>query len=387
MSSAPGQSLVRQTVVVTLIVAGLFAAIEGSVRLFWPQNLRTDYLSGDSIAVVDDELGHRLRPDMHAAVHGPEFAVEYRTNGEGLRDEGRHPLPVPAGTTRILVLGDSFAYGSGNAYEDSWATLVERRLLEDGYRVDVVKAGVPGYDTRTEALYLERIFASYDPDIVLLTFLPNDLFTNQPIESAGGAADDHVSPTEGRDKGSSLHSLFLLKRLLMANDGLYTRLYLLTKRREYFSTPPSAALRGQIEVTQALLARMQSFCRKKGRELAVLSIPQQFQVLVPEDTEETGLGIHDIDRLFAAFAEQQGFAWLATLPEMRETYRSDPQDLFYRFDGHLNRLGNRWVADYLARALTGRFPGHLSRDLPAPTAAIDDTLRPRAAPRQWVRAR
>lgn len=371
MNTAPGPSLIRQTVVVTLIVAGLFIAIEGSVRLFWPQNLRTDYLSGGSIAVVDDELGHRLRPDMHAAVHGPEFAVDYRTNREGLRDERAHPLPVPASTTRILVLGDSFAYGSGNEYRDSWAALVERRLLDEGYRVDVVKAGVPGYDTRTEALYLERIFARYDPDIVLLTFLPNDLFTNEPIETAGSEADDHVSPTAGRDKGSSLHSLFLLKRMLMANDELYTRLYLLTKRREYFSTPPSAALQGQIEVTKALLGRMQSFVRDQGAQLAVLSIPQQFQVLVPEHAEDMGLGIHDIDRAFAAFAEQQGFTWLPTLPAMRQQYQADAEDLFYRFDGHLNRWGNRWVADYLAPALAEHFPDQLNHEMPAPTAAVD----------------
>ena len=91
-------------------------------------------------------------------------------------------LPKPEGSVRILVLGNSFAYGAGNSYEQSWPTLVERQLQRDGHPVEIVKAGVPGYDTRTEALFLERIFAEYQPDLVLLTFLPNDLFTNVPVD-------------------------------------------------------------------------------------------------------------------------------------------------------------------------------------------------------------
>jgi hypothetical protein len=191
MGSGRGQAVIRDAIVITTIVGGLFVAIEGTIRIFWPQNLRTEYLDGGSTAIPDDQLGHRLRPRARSTVSGPEYAAEFRINAEGLRDEVPHPVPKPQGTTRILVLGDSFAYGSGNAYDQIWPVLFERRLLSGGHRVEVVKAGVPGYDTRTEALYLERIFAYYDPDIVLLTFLANDLFTNAPVESPGSDDEEH----------------------------------------------------------------------------------------------------------------------------------------------------------------------------------------------------
>jgi hypothetical protein len=109
MASARVIPAIRDAVVIATIVGALFVAIEGSVRAFWPQHLRTEYVGGASTAVPDDQLGHRLRPHARSRVSGPEFAVEYVHNGEGLRDEARHALPKQEGMTRILVLGDSFA--------------------------------------------------------------------------------------------------------------------------------------------------------------------------------------------------------------------------------------------------------------------------------------
>jgi lysophospholipase L1-like esterase len=370
MASARARSLIRDTVAVAMILAGMVVAVEGAVRVFWPQNVRAEYDGGLSIAIPDDRLGHRLRPDARATIGGPEFTISYRVNGKGLRDEVEHALPKPEGTTRILVLGDSFAYGWGSVYDESWPVLFERRLLADGHPVEVVKAGVPGYDTRSEALYLEQIFSDYDPDIILLTFLPNDLFTNAPIDSVGGEPDEQVAVTQGRGgKGSDLHSLILAKRLLMANDRLYVRFYMLTNRLEYFTTPPSPTLRRQLEVTKALLERIQSFCRQRERDLVVLSIPQQFQVLVPEGADGLGVDVEAVDRVFAEFAREQGFTWLPALPQLRKEYAKG-EDLYFRFDGHLNSSGNRAVADYLAAELVERFAERLHRPSPVPAGAV-----------------
>jgi GDSL-like Lipase/Acylhydrolase family len=368
MNSTRGHAVIRDAVIVILIVAGLFVAIEGAVRTFWPQKLETDYLGGPSIALHDERLGFRLRPDARSTVTGPEYAVGYQISEQGLRDEVHHALPKPPGTTRVLVLGDSFAYGTGNAYDDIWPVLFEQAVQVDGHAIEVVKAGVPAYDTRTEVLYLEKMFSTFDPDIVLLTFLPNDLFTNMPADAdlAG-----HEPPTEGiGEKGADLHSVILAKRVLMANDWLYGKLYVMTKRREYFVSPPTPAVRGQIEITKALLERAQAFCRTKGCELAVLSIPQQFQVLVPGRGETLGVDVDLIDDEFAAFAERQGFTWLSALPSLRTVYQNEGEDLFYRFDGHLTKRGNRAVAEFLVSALVARFGDLLQQPQPIPAGDV-----------------
>ena len=106
----------------------------------------------------------------------------------------------------------------------------------------------------------------------------------------------------------------------MAHDRLYARLYMLTRRLEYFATPPSPTLQRQIEVTKTLLDRIQSFCRQNGSELVVLSIPQQFQVLAPA-SDALGVDVDAIDHTLAAFAAERDLAWLAALPTFREVYR------------------------------------------------------------------
>lgn len=353
--------MIRDAAVVILIVAGLFLAFEGTTRLFWPQKIETTYVDDRSLGIEDEVLGHRLRPSARAIVEGPEFSAVYDINARGLRDAVTRSGPKPPGVTRILVLGDSFAFATGNAYDEAWPVVFEGTLEAAGRPVDVVKAGVPGYDTRTEALYLERIFADYEPDIVLVTFLPNDLFTNRPIDHrpAGHAAADteHDEPVvrPRNDKKSTLHSLVLVKRLLMANDYLYTRLYLMTPRRAYFARPYDDHIRRQIEITKDLLRRMQAYCRERGAELVVLSIPQQFQVLAASLAEPPDdVDIDGIDTVFAAFAERQGFTWLPAMPHLVERYGGTGEDLYYRYDGHLNAAGNAEIGRFLAERFEGR---------------------------------
>jgi hypothetical protein len=86
-----------------------------------------------------------------------------------------------------------------------------------------------------------------------------------------------------------------------------------------------------------------------GESLAVLSIPQQFQVLVEgRGYRYEGMDMHYIDRELGRLAVQEGFRWISTLDKLSSTYRENREDLYYRFDGHLNERGNRVVAEYFS---------------------------------------
>lgn len=352
--------MARDGAVVLLIVAASLIALEGLTRLFWPQEIERANVDDGSLGLDDDVLGLRLRPFARVLVDGPEFSATYDINGQGLRDAVTRSGPKPPGVMRILVLGDSFTFGIGNAYDEVWPVVFERLLHEQGHPVDVVKAGVPGYDTRTEALYLERIFADYEPDVVLVAFVTNDLITNRPLgqSSVEGTSVDDAAPIPYRaeiDKGSTLHSLILLKRLLMSNDFLYTRLYLLTPRREWFARAYGERMKRQIELTQELFLRIQAYCAKNGAELVVLSLPQQFQVLAASRGEEAvDVDVDGIDDVFSAFAERHGFTWMAALPHLVESYEESGEDLYFRYDGHMSAAGNAALARFLVDRLAPR---------------------------------
>ena len=134
-------------------------------------------------------------------------------NSAGLRDD-EIPREKPDGEIRILALGDSFTFALGVRHEDIWAQQLERILNERQapQRFQVINAGVAGYNTRQELIYLLHEGYSWDPDLIIVGFYWNDLIGNEPalpaLDStprvAPGAAireerSDHVLPPWIRD--------------------------------------------------------------------------------------------------------------------------------------------------------------------------------------------
>lgn len=142
--------------------------VEVWVRARWDARRGTPgfYLS-------DPARGQRLRPGYDGWFAG----VPVRINSLGFRDTRDYTLAKPAGTFRIIVLGDSVTFGHGTLNETTYPYLLEQRLKE--WRPDVAwevwNLGVPGYNTRDELAYLKEVGQRYAPDLVIVGFYPNDL--------------------------------------------------------------------------------------------------------------------------------------------------------------------------------------------------------------------
>jgi hypothetical protein len=129
--------------------------------------------------IEDEVLPYRPRPHASfvASAASGEFSYHVRHNGFGLRDVERS-VEKPPGTFRILALGDSFTYGTGAPYDDTYLVRLEELLnARDGDhpRVEIVKAGIPRYYPHPERLLLEHYGLAFDPDMVLVGFTPNDV--------------------------------------------------------------------------------------------------------------------------------------------------------------------------------------------------------------------
>src|SRR6185295_13051929 len=90
------------------------------------------------------------------------------TSSLGFRGR-EHAVPKPPGAFRILGLGDSFTFGR-HAPDEVYLELLEARLRARGFPVDVINAGVPGYDTAQELGQLRKAGLGLGPDLVLLGF-------------------------------------------------------------------------------------------------------------------------------------------------------------------------------------------------------------------------
>ena len=108
---------------------------------------------------------------------GGEFEVEVRTNSLGFRDV-EHSREKPGNVFRVLALGDSFTFGIGASFEDTYLVRLEEKLnARSGVHpvIEVIKAGIPRFWPEPQTVLLERIGVGFDPDLVLVSFLPNDV--------------------------------------------------------------------------------------------------------------------------------------------------------------------------------------------------------------------
>ncbi|MFQ5568348.1 MAG: SGNH/GDSL hydrolase family protein [Rhodothermales bacterium] len=351
---------VKQGLTIATVSLVLLFALEGGVRLLAPQHVDARLLAGHPLAVEDTVLGHRNRAGAVVQQRGPEFTALYTINEHGFRDRAVDADERPPGRLRVVLLGDSFTFGIGSDYEEIWPTVFEHALQTGGYPVDVINAGVPGYDTRSEVLYLEHDWDALRPDVVVFTFMPNDLFTNTPVHAPDSTKEQQAVIVPMGEKAPVLHVLTLLQRWLLRHDGLYTWMYRRTARGPFFEDPPARHIQRQLETTAALLRRAQAFCRMRGVPFVVFSIPQQFQVLVEANGYVAGnVDVHTVDRVLSREAAETGFTYVAALDTLAAAYRRTDTDLYYRLDGHLTEPGNRLAGLHFA----GRFEDVLTRQM------------------------
>jgi hypothetical protein len=132
-------------------------------------------------ALDDQPQAGLARLHRYSAVYGWELRPGARVNVDGhpttinaLGQRGAaHPAARTPGRRRLLMLGDSIAFGYGVGDEETFSA----RLEQAGF--EVVNLAVPGYGTDQELLRLEREGGRWQGDAVVLHFcLENDFVDN-----------------------------------------------------------------------------------------------------------------------------------------------------------------------------------------------------------------
>ncbi len=146
-----------------------------------PQPAGGGYLMEDSL------LGYRLIPyHKYRLTRDPPLPTEALiTNKEGFASIGEAEFEYgrkkPAGTYRVIVLGGSTVWGVGSATPDeniSARLLKGLRVKYPNIKFEVINAGVGGYSSRNEFLYLLSELVYYSPDLVIAYDGWNDAYFN-----------------------------------------------------------------------------------------------------------------------------------------------------------------------------------------------------------------
>ncbi len=342
-------------------------AIELGLRVFHPIPYAPEH---NMVFDADPDTGYRLRPGGSATFGNGARGV---ANNAGLRN--REVGPKPAGTYRILVLGDSFTEGASVAEEEAYPQVLEKILRRRIARaVEVVNTGVGGWDPFQYAQYFEHHGLAFEPDLVLVGFfVGNDTYseylTVETLPTAIGGR--RVSRAAARRRSIRL-AVFLQEHFHLAR-ALRGRAPRFEARRScedfspWFLETQAARLanhrvrtaakdaRARPNVDQIL--RIRGLAAARGVPVVVALLPDENQInaaLRARLLAERDPAAYDFEMPQSMLAEM--FAGRDIhLVDLLPVFRRDPRCL-YMNDTHWNPDGQALAAEALASALLPLIP-------------------------------
>lgn len=175
------RALVRSLSVALLSSTLALALVEAATRVVGPHFPALPRVDEDNyrLSVYDPTKGWFHVPGGEGAVPVPGGGPAHvRINQLGLRGP-EVAVRKPAGVVRILVLGDSFAFGMGVDEPHLFTTQLERSLeAETSSDFEVVNLGVLGYATDQELILFQELGVRLSPDLVILLMCDNDFEGN-----------------------------------------------------------------------------------------------------------------------------------------------------------------------------------------------------------------
>jgi lysophospholipase L1-like esterase len=336
----------------TLLVAA--GAGECAMRLAFPRPPR--WVEPQTKHLESPLLGWVLPPGTRSYTIDAPVSV----NALGLRDD-EIPRAKPPGERRVLALGDSFTFALGVRFEDLYVQQLERLLAADGGSpVQVVNAGVAGYNTRQELIYLLADGLSLGPDLVTVGFYWNDLVGNEPalpdlartarvadaasLYESGEREQRHLIPGALRDRLRSsvlLYQVVIRSKMVLALLRPPTDPYFLVQKA--LLEGDAAYLEPFWRTTGGRLLEIAEACRARGVPVVLLVFPDENWVR--RDWPSLAYG----ERLREIWAPT-GMSFVDLTSAYRDALEAGVNP-FLDYDQHPNASGMRIAAEALHRVI------------------------------------
>jgi acyl-CoA thioesterase-1 len=106
------------------------------------------------------------------------------------------PAAVRDEVQAIVVLGDSLSAAYGMEISQSWPSLLQERLIENGYTHRVFNSSITGDTTQGGLARLPRLLDRHKPDIVILELGGNDGLRGLPIDVTGSNLSSMIEKSQ-----------------------------------------------------------------------------------------------------------------------------------------------------------------------------------------------
>lgn len=345
---------------------------------------------GISMGRPDPVFHHLYPPDIQVKEMFAGFPTSFSTNKEGLRGKD-YPKDKPQGVYRILVLGDSFVFGTAVNDDQTFCRLLEDSLnaKAEGRRFEVLNCGVVSYSPILEYIILKRKLLDYSPDLVMLFYnfpdLQEDaLYARHAVYDKNGEAiacnpfyiDNHPDYVlflrehfrlfsylynKLSDSFRKIGILGLKDYMLCSMKGISAKEMIMRRPTiksvqidAYFifrDNVEDKVIRYYWKGSKAWLDKIKALLDKQGVDFILAGFPHGLQISKSAWNEGRASWYFQKDRLYdpAApfkmledYSRQENVKFLDLRPYL--SAHADEQ-LYYDFDGHWTFLGHKRVAE------------------------------------------
>ncbi len=341
MSSITGREVANRLLLLTVSTVFALGCAEAIFR--WHTERTFDARLppwSENLMVVRGPQVFAFRP--HAAGQFPGNADQsrlfpYRINAHGLRDRDR-PAKKP-GSTRVLVIGDSYTWGYAVAEEEAFPQVAERLLRDRGHgEIEVINGGVPDYNSRQERQLLEQLLPIYQPDAVFLAYVVNDAEPPTAMPVPPEEAYRHSRSWFLTEAADHLNRRVFRRRLLPTTKVNVASSYL-----EGFETESV-----KWKDSREAIRQMRDLSGAAGASFRVMMMPDFTQEF---DDRYAFRAIHD------AVTTWGGELNIPTDDLLDHFRGEDHQQLWVPWDGHPNAEAHRRIAEFLVTRILEQFGG------------------------------
>ena len=352
------------------------------------------------VFVVVGEIAFRLadpilaRKGLFEAKQSPTSLKPYaetqgsigHTNAQGFRDRDR-VMEKPTSSPRVLAVGDSFTWGVGVTYDETFVTILEKSLQEIQPGTEVVNLGVIGFEPEHELHLVQHYGIHLHPDLVMLNvFVGNDIIRKRGADTEealvvggnsyfvhhnGNWLHDHLGP----DRWFLYHDINYLIRVdlapvwhLFRNQGRHDRsvqpgknttisvpwhldlIEYIEDRSDIFLTEDTPLFARHWSHTLEKLNALHEFLLARGVPLLVVLIPEQAQLdqelqrdfIVAVGGRREDYEFEKPQRLLTEWCRRQKVICHNLLETFKQDYH--PGTLYFSNDPHWSAAGHKVAA-------------------------------------------
>jgi hypothetical protein len=294
---------------------------------------------------IHTNFGYKLEPNQKNAFTLDKAVI---TNSTGFRDSKEWAIEKQEGTNRILILGDSFTFGNGSDMDKRFSNLIEKYFSDFNKNVEVYNASAGGWNLINYYYYFKEEGKHYNPDILVITFFPND-WAESPPTGVENLPEVVALSEDGRIESRPEWLRWLSYDLIFKIKNSALVMYLRDKIA-VIGAEPDFVTRLLIDQVPLDLDENISYSYSKLEEIKKncdeMSIPMMIAVIPPVHHYWVSDGDPIYIQHFREFAESQGIVFI-DLSKGLQQGRKENLYYMYPWDNHLNSLGHRKVADQI----------------------------------------